>query len=377
MDKKKLIIIGSSVIGVIVLLLIVLWLVSIFGGKKLTYEQAEEKIVNAADKYYKDNPAMLPASDGDYSLSYQTLVDAGYIKPLSELLKDGDKCSAEVTVNSQNSAYSYIAFLNCPGNYETKELRSVLTNSVVTSGEGLYNTNNGTYYYRGENINNYIIIGMSGNEKKEKSVTGRIMSIESDGTIKVKLDNKTENTYVWDDRYNETKLGNDGYNIFEKSRIKDTLKALETENKDDSDTLILSNKVKSKLVSKKLCIGIRTESDTSKDGSTECSVLSTDTYLFSLMTPYEYMRASMDENCKTLNDLSCSNYNYLAKYSQGSEWLLTATNQNNYKAYSFTGTALNLSKASNSKRLRFIVSLNKHTFYKSGTGTSTDPYIIK
>ena len=376
MDNKKLIIIGSSVIGVIVLLLIVLWLVSIFGGKKLTYEQAEEKIVNAVEKYYKDNPTMLPASDGDYSLSYQTLVDAGYIKPLSELLKDGDKCSAEVTVNAQNSAYSYIAFLNCPGNYETKELRSVLTNSVVTSGEGLYN-NNGTYYYKGENINNYIIIGMSGNEKKEKSVTGRIMSIESDGTIKVKLDTKTENTYVWDDRYNETKLGNDGYNIFEKSRIKDTLKALETENKDDSDTLILSNKVKSKLVSKKLCIGIRTENDTSKDGSTECSVLSTDTYLFSLMTPYEYMRASMDENCKTLNDLSCSNYNYLAKYSQGSEWLLTATNQNNYKAYAFTGTALNLSKASNSKRLRFIVSLNKHTFYKSGTGTSTDPYIIK
>ena len=376
MDNKKLIIIGSSVIGVIVLLLIILWLVSIFGGKKLTYEQVEEKIVNAAEKYYKDNPTMLPASDGDYSLSYQTLVDAGYIKPLSELLKDGDKCSAEVTVNAQNSAYSYIAFLNCPGNYETKELRSVLTKSVVTSGEGLYN-NNGTYYYKGENINNYIIIGMSGNEKKEKSVTGRIMSIESDGTIKVKLDTKTENTYVWDDRYNETKLGNDGYNIFEKSRIKDTLKALETENKDDSDTLILSNKVKSKLVSKKLCIGIRTENDTSKDGSTECSVLSTDTYLFSLMTPYEYMRASMDENCKTLNDLSCSNYNYLAKYSQGSEWLLTATNQNNYKAYAFTGTALNLSKASNSKRLRFIVSLNKHTFYKSGTGTSTDPYIIK
>ena len=46
MDNKKLIIIGSSVIGVIVLLLIILWLVSIFGGKKLTYEQAEEKIVN-------------------------------------------------------------------------------------------------------------------------------------------------------------------------------------------------------------------------------------------------------------------------------------------------------------------------------------------
>lgn len=376
MDNKKLIIIGSSVIGAIVLLLIVLWLISIFGGKKLSYEQVEEKIVAAAEKYYKDNPTMLPATDGDYSLSYQTLVDNNYIKPLSELLKDGANCSAEVTVNAQNSAYSYIAFLNCPGNYETKELRNIITSTVVSSGDGLYN-NNGIYYYKGENVNNYIIIGMSGNEKKEKSVTGRIMSVESDGTIKVRLDTKTENTYVWDNRYNETKSSNDGYNIFEKSRIKDTLKSLETENKDISDTLILSNKVKSKLVSKNLCIGVRKENDTTKDGSSECSVLSKDTYLFSLMTPYEYMRASMDENCKTLNDLSCSNYNYLANYDQGSEWLLTATDQNNYKAYSYTGSSLNLSKTSTFKRLRFIVSLNKHTFYKSGTGTSIDPYIIK
>ena len=376
MDNKKLIIIGSSVIGVIVLLLIILWLVSIFGGKKLTYEQVEEKIVNAAEKYYKDNPTMLPASDGDYSLSYQTLVDAGYIKPLSELLKDGDKCSAEVTVNAQNSAYSYIAFLNCPGNYETKELKSIITEKVVTSGEGLYN-DNGTYYYKGENVNNYIIIGMSGNEKEEKAITGRIMSIESDGTIKVRLDKKTDGTYTWDDRYNENRGYNDGYNIFEKSRLKDTLKQLETEDKENIDTLILSSKVKSKLDSKKLCIGTRTENDTTKDGSSECSVLSTDTYLFSLMAPYEYMRASMDDNCKNLTDLSCSNYNYLSDYDQSSEWLLTATNQNDYKAFAFDGTDISLSKTSSSKRLKFIVNLNKHTFYKSGTGTSVDPYIIK
>lgn len=376
MDNKKLIIIGSSIIGVIVLVLIILWLISIFGGKKLSYEQVEEKIVASAEKYYKDNPTMLPTTDGDYTLSYQTLVDNNYIKPLSELLKDGANCSAKVTVNAQNSAYSYIVFLNCPGKYETKELKNIITSSVVTSGDGLYN-DNGTYYYKGENVNNYIIIGMSGNEKKEKSVTGRIMSVENDGTIKVRLDTKTENTYVWDDRYNETKVSNDGYNIFEKSRLKDTLKLLETENKDSSDTLLLSSKIKSKLVSKNLCIGIRKETDTTKDGSTECSVLSKDTYLFSLMTPYEYMRASMDENCKILSDLSCSNYNYLSSSNQGSEWLLTATDQNNYKSYSFTGTSLILSKASTFKRLRFIVSLNKHTFYKSGTGTSTDPYIIK
>ncbi len=376
MDSKKLIIIGSSVVGLIVLLLVVLWLVSIFGGKKFTYEQVEEKIIEAADKYYKDNPTMLPASDGEYTLSYQTLVDNNYIKPLSELLKDGANCSAEITVTAQNSSYSYIAFLNCPGNYETKELRNILTSTTVTSGEGLYNSN-GTYYFKGENINNYIVLGISTIDKKEKSITGRIISVESDGTIKVKLDNRTENTYVWDDRYNETRSSNDGYNVFEKSRIKDTLKSLETENAEVNDTLIINSKIKSKLVKKQLCIGARTENDTSKDGSTECSELSVDSYLISLMTAYEYMRASLDENCKVLTDLSCANYNYLANSEYGSEWGLTPTNQNNYKVYSYTGTSMTLTKTANSKKLRFIVYLNKHTFYKSGTGSSTDPYIIK
>lgn len=62
------------------------------------------------------------------------------------------------------------------------------------------------------------------------------------------------------------------------------------------------------------------------------------------MAPYEYMRASMDDNCKNLTDLSCSNYNYLSDYDQSSEWLLTATNQNDYKAFAFDGTDISLSK---------------------------------
>ena len=69
--------------------------------------------------------------------------------------------------------------------------------------------------------------------------------------------------------------------------------------------------------------------------------------------------------------------NVLSDYDQSSEWLLTATNQNDYKAFAFDGTDISLSKTSSSKRLKFIVNLNKHTFYKSGTGTSVDPYIIK
>lgn len=377
MDNKKLIILLSSIVGVIVVLLVVVWLMSVFSDKKFTYEEVEEKIITAADSYYKNNPTLLPSNDGDYTLSYQTLVDNNYIKPLKDLLVDGESCTVSITVYIYNNSRTFIPYLNCPGNYETKELSDILTQDVVTYGNGLYKGDDGSYYYRGDVDNNYILLGVRNNGKKEEKIYGRIMAINSDGTIRVRLSNKTEETYVWDNRYNETKKTNYGYNIFEKSRLKDTLKKLESSDSTSTDSTLISDKIKSKLVKKQLCIGIRTSDDESKDGSTECATLSEDYYLYGLLTPYEYMRASLDENCKTLNNASCANYNYLAGSSQGSEWMLTVTDKNNYKAYSFGGSSISLSNASNAKRLRFIIDLNKHVFYKSGTGKNTDPYIIK
>ena len=43
MNKRSIIILASSIIGVLVLLLLILWLLSIFGHRYLSYEQVEDK----------------------------------------------------------------------------------------------------------------------------------------------------------------------------------------------------------------------------------------------------------------------------------------------------------------------------------------------
>ena len=56
MNKKTLVIIGSSIIGLIVFLLIVVWLISIIKPHYYTYEEFETKVSEAAKSYYKNNP---------------------------------------------------------------------------------------------------------------------------------------------------------------------------------------------------------------------------------------------------------------------------------------------------------------------------------
>ena len=108
MEKKTLIIVGSSLIGLFVILLLVLWLITVFKPRYYSYEVVEEKIIEATNNYYKKNPEYLPAEDGKYSLPYDALVSAGYIKPLNELLVDGNGCTADVIIVKNGNDYTYI-----------------------------------------------------------------------------------------------------------------------------------------------------------------------------------------------------------------------------------------------------------------------------
>lgn len=372
MNKKTLIIIGSSIIGLIVCLLIVVWLISILKPHYYSYEDFEVKVTEAAKKYYKDNPTQLPASDGEYNMAYSTLVDNEYIKPLNEMLKDGDNCSVQILVTKYNENYSYIPYLSCPGSYETKELYKVVLehNPVVESGTGLYSDGNSGYYFRGDVTNNYVQIGEYGEEKRKQPYLWQIMSIENDNTIKVISAHSTEDRYVWDDRYNESVKAFDGYNDFEKSRLKDTLISIA------GNDLVLPEEYRNKLVAKELCIGKRKSTDTDKTGTTECALKTESKYLFGLITPYEYIRTSLDTNCKTPDNKSCLNYNYLSLYSSTS-WTLTGDAVNTNKAFTFGGGVSDISKTDRDRRLFVTAYINKRAFFKSGTGTSDDPYIIR
>ena len=66
MNKKTLVIIGSSIIGLIVFLLIVVWLISIIKPHYYTYEEFETKVSEAAKSYYTSGGNM-PENIGESS----------------------------------------------------------------------------------------------------------------------------------------------------------------------------------------------------------------------------------------------------------------------------------------------------------------------
>lgn len=373
-DKKKLIIIGASLVGFLVVILLATWIISIVKPHYYTYEEVEEKITQAVKSYYDTNPTLVPTTDGDYTIQYSTLVDGKFIKPLNEILKDGDNCTVNIVVNKSGDNIAYLPYLTCPGTYETKELYRVIKDNspVVTEGSGLYEDENGGYYFRGEVKNNYVVFGTISINDKDNPYLWRIISIENDNTIKIINETGKRDQYSWDNRYNEGKDATWGYNNFELSRAKEILKNTE------SNEEIVNESIKNAIISKELCVGKRKLDDETKNGSVECSVKSTDKYMFGLITPYEYMRASLDDNCKVASSPSCSNYNYLY-HDRWNTWSLTAldTEDNDYSVFYLNGSNFNTTRASLERRFILTAYINKRALFKSGNGTLEDPYVVR
>ena len=361
-NKKSLIIAGSSVAGLLIVVIIISYLVNMLAPSYVDYEKFEEKLSNAAKSYYTANPALLPASDGETTVYYSTLEEEGYIKPISELLKDGNNCTAQVIISKYGESFTYIPYVICPGEYETKELyKSILEdNKVVTESDGLYRGSD-SYYFRGEEINNYVMLD---------EVLWRIVKINNDNSITIIQIKPYEDYMEWDNRYNPEEEEKSGINDFEVSRLKSKLKEL------SAGIEVLSDKAKAKLTAKSLCIGKRALKDTDASGSIECSVMSEDNYLLGLITASEFMASSLDENCTTTLARSCTNYNFLATFNSSS-WSITAVEDDSKSAFRYSKEGLRKTEASISSKLYLTAFISKRVFYKSGTGTLKDPYIIR
>lgn len=377
MEKKSLFIIGGVITGVLVLLILIVWIVTTLNPAKYSYEELEEKMVKTTEKYYHKNPGNLPTNDGTYSLDYSTLVSAELIKPLNEILDGGESCSAHIIIIKSNNDYSYIPYLNCGEKYKTKELyRQVLDNSpVVTTGSGLYYNEN-EYYFKGKVNNNYVSFGTNIVRDKKVDILWKIVSIK-DGLVKLKAEKALPEKPNFDDRYNESRERYDGYNDFDNSILSDYLINLRNGNPVDGEEgrPLLNEKEITKVIPTKMCIGTRLETDGAE--AVECNKLSEKEYHFTIMTPYEYMRASLDENCNSLTSESCSNFNYLSKIGYSDEWSAIPFNDNDYQVYVLKGTHYELEKASTVNGVYPMITLNKYSFFKSGTGTLEDPYRIK
>lgn len=357
-NNKKLysyFIIAISAMAILILLILIIGLIF---GRKISYEAIENKINIVALNYALDRKDLLPVLGEEKIIEYQSLVDAEKIKPISNLIKN-DTVSCDVKIKIKNNNENYIVFtnLNCSDGYKTKTIKdAILNNNVIKeSSDGLYKIGN-EYVFRGEKVNNYL---------KFNNKVWRIIKITSTGDIRM-IETKRDDSFVWDDRYNQDVSYESGINDFKVSRIKDSIE--EIYNND------FNSNMKKYIAKQNVCIGKRQNNSTDNSGNIECSETIPNMYI-SLLQANEFALASVDKNCIALNNHTCSNYNYLTSLKKAF-WTITGDADKSSKVYKVASTLIN-SNASGYSAIRVVIHLDGNSSILSGDGTEKNPYIIK
>lgn len=359
-SQKKILKLIGIFIGVVVALIIVLLIVKTISGGKVSYEQLENIMERAAKRYVNDTPELFVNEvSNEVYLSASELAKKGYMKDISKYVNNNITCDGNVIVYKNLDNYTYTSKLDCGKDYTTVLLVDKITEDVVSSGSGLYNIDT-NYIYRGESVNNYI---------KFSNQIWRIVSIDSQNNLKIVQTDSKKQT-VWDNRYNKDYKQNIGINDFqgiEPSRLKNSILSLY-----NSESTI-SAEDKAYIVPKEYCIGKRKLTDNSKDNSTECKTLS-ELMGASLLTVSDYMAVSLDEGCTSINSSECTNYNYLVKTGIHG-WTVTAQSENTGYAY-YISSKIYTDETKAYNDIFLVVNVTGNIKYKSGTGTSDDPFII-
>lgn|SRR5574344_149639 len=354
-NSKKMVKILGIIIGAFIAILIIISIVNLVIGTKVSYTKLENIVENSATNYYKSNKDKLPSSEGEsVKVTTDTLISEKYMKEFSKYTKDTG-CSGEVKVTNNNGNYLYNTFIKCDG-YKTKSISEVVESSLVSSGDGLY-LNNNIYYYRGENVNNYINI--AGN-------TYRIISIDSANNIKVFSTDFGDKSYTWDDRYNSEKEQDQlGINDYSKSRIKETYDELYNN---------YSIELKKYIIEYNWCVGGRKNDDVSLT-TDECSKTEYD--FLSGINDTEFPRVSLDTNCTNLYSGACKNYNYLADAFNYTIWTISPMTDNTYRAFSISDGTIDSRNTMQSYRIPQLFNISGNNVYVSGDGSKSSPYVIK
>lgn len=358
MNKKLIKYIIFVIIGIIALFIII-GIVKLVKGNVLAFDKIEDKMVKAAEEYYKDNSHLLPENDVDQSeVSISTLVEAGYIKDLEKYTAKDVDCTGKLVMLKNGSHYTFIPKLNCGGDYSTNTLVDKMTSkaNIVTSGDGLYEIA-GEYVFRGEKLNNYVSFA---------GKIWRVLRITKDNEIRL-IQNDVFEQEEWDDRYNEAEKTTSGFNKFEVSRIKDSLEAL-------YNGKTFSAVDKAKIVPKQLCIGARKSTDKTVDGSIECASVTEELYPLGLIQANEFLIASLDAGCVDLDKRQCSNYNYLSNFEK-KFWTITPDKDSTSAVY-YIDYLSQSAKARYSAYVRLAINIAGEVNYTKGNGSLEKPYII-
>lgn len=357
-EKLKKIIIYVS--AGFVLLFIILFLISSCQGKRMTYDKYVTKMESVAKAYFESHEDELPTEDkktSEYTL--KEMIENKQIEDYIKVFGDESiKCEGSVTVTNNNGYYLYTPELDCGEKFSTKTLaKKIIEDNLVESGQGLYEMFN-EYVFRGDRINNYATFA---------GQSWRIISIGEDGNIYL-LQEKSNNQCIWDNHYN-SEINSLGLNIYyqdgdKPSSLKECLGDLYKET--------FTEKLRSFIPTQTVCYGARSDSDTSTDSSTECSK-TIDNEPVNLIAVYEYLRATIDEECVNIDSGSCNNYNWLADTK--ATYTITPSTHRSDKVF-YKGSGITISSATNYMPVLLKISIDGKINYVSGDGSSEKPYVI-
>lgn len=356
--------VGGVLVAIIILIIIISLISNGITGHAKGYEQIEEIMVKAAGKYIANNTDFITADHGEENISVSDLVSAKYMRELSSYAGKDSSCGGYVVVFKNEGNYSYSPKLDCGEEYTYKALSdSIVNDNTVTSGNGLYKDYDNSYVFKGDSVKNYVSYA---------NQLWRVIKVEKNGDIRLIQNDNTNSYSSWDNRYNIEANNKYGINQFEReaggSRLKEnTLNYYNTAKG-------FNGEVKSLIVPQQFCIGARGAKDHSTDGSTECKKKS-EIMSVGGMIVSEYLSASLDPTCIYINSKGCTNYNYFTSLTN-TFWLITPNSANTYEAYTLS-QIVNTSKCSNSYAIRLVLNINGDINYAGGTGTKTDPYIVK
>lgn len=358
----------AYVVGGFMIVLVIIFICSLSVKKTYTYAEIESILRKASVAYFKDHPEQLPTSEGGIvEIDAENLILAEKMQPLSEYTGGTTTCSGSVKVEKSGSEFLYTPYLNCGDSYETVEFYKTVTKpeNVVTTGYGLYNIN-GTYVFRGEQVNNYVELDEG---------LWRIVKVTPNNNVVLVRQDTVANTIPWDDRFNPVADYNAGINNYQTSRIKEYLKKLYDNPEEKMGEVILSNSDKARMVSFNQCMGKRGKDEEGNNNSIECASAIPNQKL-GLLTVSDYMLASIDPNCKKATSESCQNYNYLK--TNYDWWVSTSTKNVSYETYMVNDKGAIVSTYTSSYAYaRPVIYLNDKILFKSGNGTETKPYKLK
>ena len=242
---------------------------------------------------------------------------------------------------------------------------------IVTSGDGLYadEYEDGRYFYRGANPNNYITF----NEEIDGKAGWRIISVEKDGTIKITSTKAFFSIVIWDNSNLNDWTQSSLMNFFNGNYLTgEYFKGL-------------NSKSQSQIVSHEWSIGAIEESnnDLAKQINDENSKKWNGKV--GLITLSEYLRANNDmNNCGTYtiynrNHMSCRDSNWiLSTLSAGYLWTINAVKGSSYQVfYIYNGGPINPSSTDDDNTANPVVYLSSEVKITGGTGTQSDPYTIE